>query len=89
MAGVTYYVGVGWLAVLLGVCAFLVARSSSSTSRVLALDMLVLVLIGELALIAARNDRPYALDAGLALALLSFVATIAACRYLEDRRPFT
>jgi multisubunit Na+/H+ antiporter MnhF subunit len=29
------------------------------------------------------------LDAALVLALLSFVSTVAASRYLGDRRPFT
>ena len=82
-------IGNGTSTFFVGICAVLVARSTSSTSRVLALDLLVLVLIGELALIAGRAGRPYALDAALALALLSFVSTIAACRYLEDRRPFT
>lgn len=56
--------------------------------RILALDLLTLVLIGLLALAAGEDQRSYALDAGLALALLSFVATLAACRYYEDREPF-
>jgi multicomponent Na+:H+ antiporter subunit F len=48
----------------------------------------VLILIGLLGLVAAENRRSYALDAALALALLSFVSTLAAARYVGDRRPF-
>jgi hypothetical protein len=37
---------------------------------------------------AGQARRSYMLDAALALALLSFVSTLAAARYLGDRRPF-
>jgi multicomponent Na+:H+ antiporter subunit F len=84
-----FYAGIVWLAVLLGVIAVRLARAPTTAQRILALDLLTLVLIGLLALAAGEDDRPYALDAALALALLSFVATLAACRYHQDRRPFT
>ena len=37
----------------------------------------MLVLIGLLGLVAAQNQRSYALDAAMVLALLSFVSTLA------------
>ena len=86
---VVFYVGIAWLAVLLGVCIVQVARAPTGAQRILALDLLVLVLIGLLALVAGEDERSFALDAGLALALLSFVATVTAARYLGDRRPFS
>lgn len=84
-----FYIGIGWLAVLLGVLIVHAARSGSTASRILALDLLTLILIGLLALSAGEDRRSFALDAALGLALLSFVATLAACRFHEDRRPFT
>jgi multicomponent Na+:H+ antiporter subunit F len=84
-----FYVGIGWLALLLGVCIVQVARAATGGQRILALDLLVLVLIGLLALVAGEDEQAFALDAALALALLSFVATVAAARYLGDRRPFS
>lgn len=84
-----FYAGIAWLAVLLGVCVIQVARAPTGAQRILALDLLVLVLIGLLALVAGEDESSYALDAALALALLSFVATVAAARYLADRRPFS
>jgi multicomponent Na+:H+ antiporter subunit F len=84
-----FYIGIGWLAVLLGVIIVHAARSRSTAARILALDLLTLVLIGLLALSAGEDGRSFALDAALGLALLSFVATLAACRFHENRRPFT
>lgn len=86
--GLTFYAGIGWLTLLLGVCVVQVVRAPSPMARVVAIDLLVLVLIGLLALVAGEDARPYALDAALGLALLSFVSTIAFARYLGDRRPF-
>lgn len=78
-----------WVAILLGVVVVRLARARSNGERILALDLLTLVLIGMLALVAGEDRRSYPLDAALALALLSFVATLAACRYHENRRPFS
>jgi multicomponent Na+:H+ antiporter subunit F len=88
MHGIVFYVAIAWLAVLLTISAILVASAGTLASRILALDLLVLVLIGMLALVAGEDQRSYALDAAIGLSLLSFVATLAAARYLEDRRPY-
>lgn len=89
MSAVVFYSATIWLAVLLGVVVLVLARADTTAQRILAIDLLSLVLIGVLALAAQRDQRPYALDTALALALLSFVATLAACRYYENRRPFS
>ena len=89
MSSVVFYAGIAWLAILLGVMVVRLPRAGSTAERILALDLLTLILIGLLALAAGEDVRSYALDAALALALLSFIATLAACRYHENRRPFT
>jgi len=89
MSGVVFYVGILWLAVLLGIVTVRLSHARSAGERLLALDLLTLVLIGLLAVVAGEDGRPYALDAALALALLSFLATLAACRYYEGRGPFS
>ena len=83
-----FVAGIAWLAVLLAVTIAAIGRAGTTAERLVALDTAVLVLIGLLGLVAAENRRSYALDAALALALLSFVATLAGARYLGDRRPF-
>jgi multicomponent Na+:H+ antiporter subunit F len=82
-----FYGAIAWMALLLGICVIQVARAPTTAQRILGLDLLSLVLIGLLALVAGEDRRSYALDAALALALLSFLATLAAARYLADRRP--
>lgn len=89
MSSVIFYAGIVWLALLLGVMVVRLPRAGTTAQRILVLDLLTLILIGLLALTAGEDQRSYALDAALALALLSFIATLAACRYYENRRPFT
>lgn len=89
MSDVVFYAAMIWVAGLLGVVVLRLARAETTGQRILALDLLTLVLVGLLALTAAEDQRSYALDAALALALLSFIATLAAARYYEDRSPFT
>jgi multicomponent Na+:H+ antiporter subunit F len=89
MSEVVFYGGIVWLALLLGVVVVHLARAPTTAQRILALDLLTIVLVGLLALAAGDDERAYALDAALALALLGFVATLAACRYYEDRSPFS
>ena len=83
-----FFAGIAWLAVLLAATIAAIGRARTTAERLVALDTAVLVLLGLLGLVAAETRRPYALDAALALALLSFVATLAGARYLGDRRPF-
>jgi multicomponent Na+:H+ antiporter subunit F len=84
-----FFGGIAWLAVLLGVLVVHLARAQTTGQRILTLDLVTLVLVGLLAIAAGEDRTPYALDAALALALLSFVATLAAARYYENRRPFS
>lgn len=83
-----FYLAVVWLAALLGVLAFTVALARSTGVRILAADTLTLILIALLVLLSHRVGSPYYLDAALALALLSFVATLAIGRYWGLGRPF-
>jgi len=88
ISDIVFYAGIGWLALMLAVLVVVTARGRTTATRILALNLLTVLVIGLLALIAGEDRRPYVLDAALALALLSFVSTLAACRYHEDRRPF-
>ncbi len=83
-----FYVAALWMTALLVVSVVLVIRARSSLSRILALDMLILILVALLVLFSAVNGVPYYLDAALVLALLSVVATIAAARYHSEGRLF-
>lgn len=84
-----FYAATLWMAGLLGITVGVVIRARSTLSRVLALDMLILILIALLVLFADATVSSYYLDAALALALLALAATIAAARYHGEGRPFT
>jgi multicomponent Na+:H+ antiporter subunit F len=83
-----FYIAALWMTVLLVVSTILIIRARSVLSRVLALDMAILVLIALLVLFSDANRVAFYLDAALMLALLSVVATIAAARYHATGRLF-
>ncbi len=88
MHDVVFYAAVGWMTVLLVTSVLAVVRLRHTTGRILALDMLTLILASLLVLYGAAESTPYYLDAALALALLAFVGTLAAARYHGERRIF-
>ena len=88
MHEVVFEIAAVWMTSLLGVSVVYVIRARSAMVRVLALDTLTLILIAFLILYADANRTPYYLDAALALALLSFIATLAAARYHSEGRLF-
>ncbi len=77
-----------WMAVLLSISLLTVVRARSSLTRVLALDMVTLLLIALLILYSDSRKVGYYLDAALVLALLSFASTIAAARYHSEGEIF-
>lgn len=88
MHSIVLYVAAVWTGLLLlaGVVRVLTARTP--LSRLLALDMVGLILVALLLVQAGIADVPYYLDAALAFALLSFGATVAAARYFSKGWPF-
>jgi multicomponent Na+:H+ antiporter subunit F len=61
-------------------------KGPSLPDRVVALDLITLVAIGMIGVFIVVNDEPVYLDAAIALAIISFVGTVAFARYLERRR---
>jgi multicomponent Na+:H+ antiporter subunit F len=77
-----------WMAVLLCVSLLTVVRARSSLARVLALDMVTLLLVALLILYSDSRKVGYYLDAALVLAMLSFISTNAAARYHSEGEIF-
>lgn len=76
-----FFGAVIWVTVLLNIVGFLVLRARSAMARILALDVFTLILTALLILLADATKTSFYLDAALALALLSFISTLAAVRY--------
>lgn len=74
------------LMLVLGAAVLLRARDV--LERIVALDLLTVICIAVLALLSYLRDVSYYLDAALALAALSFVATLAAARSYGGGGPF-
>ncbi len=88
MHEIVFYFAFAWMTVLLVISAAAVIRLRSTASRILALDMLTLILVALLVLYAEAQRTPYYLDAALILSLLAFLATLALSRYHGERRLF-
>lgn len=75
--------------VLLGAAGALalvrVALSRSLADRIVALDLLVVVVVLTIAIDSARADTSAFLDVLIVVALLGFVATTAVARFIERR----
>ena len=89
MHQIVFYAAAAWMTVLLGLSVIFVIRARSTMVRILGLDVLTLLLVAFLILYSDANRTSYYLDAALALALLSFVATVASARYHSERRIFS
>ena len=88
MHQLVFYLAALWLSGLVIACAVLVLRARTTASRILALDTLVLLLVGLLVLWSDSEGVPYFLDAALVLSVLGFVATLAAARFHGEGRIF-
>ncbi|MGI9252636.1 MAG: monovalent cation/H+ antiporter complex subunit F [Thermomicrobiales bacterium] len=78
----------GWVVMLLAVVIAAMIGARSAMTKVLMLDTVTLMLATLLILYSDSLNSPYYVDGALALALLSFIGTIAAAHYHGDRRVF-
>ncbi|WP_448624954.1 monovalent cation/H+ antiporter complex subunit F [Geodermatophilus sp. URMC 64] len=77
-----------WVTLLLVAGGLVLLRARDAVQRLVALDLLAVVVIALLALVSYLRDQPYYFDAAVALALLSLVSSAAAARYLSSGGPF-
>ena len=88
MAEALLGVAFGWATLLLFGGGVLLLRSRATLHRILALDVLVAIVIAQLTILSYLRDVSYYVDAALALALLSFTATLVASRHVLRGGPF-
>jgi multicomponent Na+:H+ antiporter subunit F len=83
-----FFIAAVWMTVLFIITAISVVRLRTTAARILALDTLTLVLVALLVLYGDASGSPHFMEAALALALLAFIATLAAARYHGNRKIF-
>lgn len=88
MPEIVLVVALGWATLLVLAGGVLLLRAEEILHRILALDVLVSLVIVLLTILSYLNDVSYYLDAALALALLSFTATLVAARHVTRGGPF-
>ena len=88
MADIVLEIAFGWAALLLVGGGVLLLRAPSALQRIVALDVLVSIVIVLLTILSYLRDVSYYIDAALALALLSFTATLVAANHVVRGRPF-
>jgi multicomponent Na+:H+ antiporter subunit F len=74
-----------WCTLLLVFGGLVLLRAHDTLHRIIALDVLGSVVIALLTILSYARDTSYYVDAALALALLSFTATLAATRRVRRR----
>ena len=88
MLDVALDIAFAWATLLLIAGGWLLLRAPDTLHRVLALDVLVAIVIAVLTALSYVRGVSYYIDAALALALLSVIATLVAARYVIRGGPF-
>lgn len=83
--GVATYVALLSVVLAVVVGALVVLRGPGLADRALALDLIGLLSVSFIAVVAIASQQAVLLDAALALALVSFLGTVAFARFIERR----
>ena len=87
MPEVVIAIAAGWATLLLFGGGLLLLRATDALHRLLALEVLVSIVVVLLTVLSYLRDVSYYIDVALALALLSFTATLVVARYVTLGRP--
>jgi len=68
-----------------GFCLFRVYKGPTAPDRIVAIDILGILIVGLCALLAISTGKSWYIDIGIAWALQSFISTLALSKYLEGK----
>ena len=66
-------------------CLYRVLRGPTAPDRIVAIDILGILIIGFCAILSLPTGRDWYIDIGIAWALQSFIGTLALAKYLEGK----
>ncbi|MDP8234535.1 MAG: cation:proton antiporter [Candidatus Saelkia tenebricola] len=66
-------------------CLFRILKGPTASDRIVAVDMLGVLIVGLCAVLTIATKRNWYLDIGIAWALQSFISTLALSKFLEDK----
>ena len=73
------------LLVSAALCLYRVFRGPTASDRIVAIDILGVLILGFCAIIGIPTGRSWYIDIGIAWALQSFISTLALSKYLEGK----
>lgn len=66
-------------------CLYRVGKGPTGADRIVAVDILGIMIVGLCAILTISTGRSWYIDIGIAWALQSFISTLALSKYLEGR----
>lgn len=66
-------------------CLYRLARGPTAPDRIVAIDILGIILVGFCAILSLLRGEDYYMSIALAWALLSFLGSVALAKYLEGK----
>jgi multicomponent Na+:H+ antiporter subunit F len=66
-------------------CVYRIGKGPTSADRIVAIDILGIMIVGLCALLTISTKRSWYIDIGIAWALQSFISTLALSKYLEGK----
>ena len=66
-------------------CLFRVCKGPTGADRLVAIDMLGILIVGLCAILSISTNRSWYIDIGIAWALQSFISILALSKYLEGK----
>jgi len=66
-------------------CLYRILRGPTAPDRIVAIDILGILIVGFCAILGIPTGRTWYIDIGIAWALQSFIGTIALAKYLEGK----
>lgn len=66
-------------------CLYRIARGPTAADRIVAVDILGILIVGFCAILTISTGRSWYIDIGIAWALQSFIGSLALAKYLEGK----
>jgi len=66
-------------------CLYRIGRGPTAPDRMVAIDIMGIVVVGFAALLCIRTGKDYLMNVAIAWALLSFIGTTALAKHLEGK----
>jgi multicomponent Na+:H+ antiporter subunit F len=71
---------------LVALCLYRVIKGPSVADRVVAIDIIGIIVVGICVVLSIRTEKAFLIDIGIAWIILSFIGTLTMAKYLGRRK---